>query len=101
MTRAVLPNPSARANSCSAGFTEREASAERSQIYPSDSEGLMSSSSQSLNFISTGKLVAWLSHQKRLSQDAFSEGEQPADILRGNESIFRDANPANVAKISS
>ena len=65
MTRTVLPNPSAQANSCSAGFTEREASAERSQIYHSDREGLMSSSSQSLNFISTGKLVAWLSHQSR------------------------------------
>ena len=28
----------------------------------------------------------------------FQKGEQSADILRGNESIFRDANPANVAK---
>ena len=59
---------------------EREASAERSQIDHFEREGLMSSSSQSLNFIGTGKPVAWLSHQKRLGQDEFSEREQPADF---------------------
>ena len=37
---------------------EREASAERSQTYHSEREGLMSSSSQSLNFMGTGKAVA-------------------------------------------
>ena len=37
--------------------------------------------------------MAWLSHQKRMGQDDFSEREQPV-----NESVFRDANPANVAK---
>ena len=42
--------------------------------------------------------MAWLSHQKRVGQDDFSEREQPADVLRGSESVFRDANPANVAK---
>ena len=52
---------------------EREASAERSQVYHSEREGLMSSASQSLNFISTGELVALFSHQRRLNQDAFSE----------------------------
>ena len=77
---------------------EREASAKRSQIYHSEREGLMPSSSQSLNFFGTGKPVAWLSHQKRLGQDDFSEREQPPNVLRGNESVFRDANPANVAK---
>ena len=77
---------------------EREASAERSQICHSEREGLMSSSSRSLNFIGTVKLVAWLSHQKRMGQDDFPEREQPADISRGNESIFRDAHRANVAK---
>ena len=77
---------------------ERETSAERSQIYHSEGEGLMSSSSQSLNFFGTGKPVAWLSHQKSLGQDDFSEREQTVDVLRGNESVFRDANPANVAK---
>ena len=58
----------------------------------------MSSSSQSQNFMGTGKPVAWLSHQKRLGQEEFSESEQPADILRGKESIFTDATPANVAR---
>ena len=48
---------------------EREASAERSQFYHSEREGLLSSSSQSLNCIGTGKPVAWLSHKKRLRQD--------------------------------
>ena len=33
-----------------------------------------------------------------MNQDAFSEREQPVDVLRGNESIFRDADPANVAE---
>ena len=33
-----------------------------------------------------------------MGQDDFSEREQPADVFRGNESVFRDANPANVAK---
>ena len=75
---------------------EREASAERSQIY--HSESLMSSSSQSLNFFGTGKPVAWLSQQKRLGQDDFSEREQPADVIRGNESVFRDANPVTQAR---
>ena len=42
--------------------------------------------------------MAWLSHQKRMEQDDFSERKQPAAVLRGNESVFRDANPANVAK---
>ena len=53
---------------------EREASAERSQIYHSEREGFKSSSSQSLNF---RRLVALFWYQKRLSQDAFSEREQP------------------------
>ena len=47
--------------------------------------------------MTTKKPVAWISHQNGLGQDEFSEREQPADILRCNESIFRDANPANVA----
>ena len=55
-------------------------------------------SSQCLKFFGTGKLVAWLSHQIRLGQDEFSEREQLVDVLRLNESVFRDANPAYVAK---
>ena len=58
----------------------------------------MSSSSQSLNFTGTGELVALFAHESRLNQDAFSEREQPVDVSRGNESIFRDADPANVVK---
>ena len=46
----------------------------------------------------TRKPVTRLSHQKRLGPDEFSEREQPTDILRSSESIFRDASPANVAK---
>ena len=54
-------------------LTERVASAERSQVYHFEREGLMSSSSQSLNFISTGQFVALFSHQSRLNQDIFSK----------------------------
>ena len=68
------------------------------KIYLSERKGLLSSSSQSLKFIGMGKPVPWLSHQKRLGQVEFSERGQPADVSMGNESVFRDANPANVAK---
>ena len=67
---------------------EREASAERSQIYHSGGEGLVSSSSQSLNMFGTGKRVVWLSHQKRMGQDDVSVREQPADVSGRNESVF-------------
>ena len=77
---------------------EREASAERSQVYHSEREGLMSSSSQGLNLIGTREPVALFSHQRRLSQDPFSEREQPVDALGSNESIFTNSNTANVAK---
>ena len=60
---------------------EREASAERSQVDHSEREGLISRSSQVLNFIGTGRPVAWLSHQKRLGQDEFSEREQLVDVF--------------------
>ena len=60
----------------------------------------MSSSSQGLNFIGTGEYVALFSHQSRLNQDAFCEREreQPVDVSWSNESVFRGANLANVAK---
>ena len=32
--------------------------------------------------------MAWLSHQERLGQDEFSDRHQPADVLRGNESVL-------------
>ena len=81
---------------------EREAGAERSQMYHSEREGLLSSPpSQSLNFIGTGKPVAWLSHQKRLGLDEFSEREQPAYVLRANKSVFGRRLPSECCKISS
>ena len=52
---------------------EREASAERSQVYHSEREHLTSSSSQ--DPISTGKLVALFSSQNRLNQESFSDRE--------------------------
>ena len=58
----------------------------------------MSSLSPGLNFINTGKHVAWLLHQKRLGRDEFLEREQPSDISGSNESIFRDVDPMSVAK---
>ena len=77
---------------------EREASAECSQVYHSEREILMASSSQGLNFIGTGEPVALFSQKGRSNQDPFSEREQPVDVLRSDESIFRNSNPANVAK---
>ena len=47
---------------------EREASAERSQVYHSERESLMSSSSQDPKPVGTGKLVAVFSSQNRLKQ---------------------------------
>ena len=58
----------------------------------------MSSSSQGLNFIGTEEPIALFSHQRRLSQDAFSEREHPVDVVGSNESIFRFSNQANVAR---
>ena len=80
---------------------EREASAERSQVSNSEREGLMSSSSQSLNFIGTGEHVALFSHQSGLNQDAFSEREQPVDVLGSNESMIRFSDPVTCCEISS
>ena len=53
---------------------EREASVGRSQTYHSEREGLMSSSYQSLNFMSTGKPVAWLTSEKIGSRRIFRKG---------------------------
>ena len=50
---------------------EREASAERSQVYHSERENWMSSSSQDPT--STGKPIAVFSSQNRLNQDTFSD----------------------------
>ena len=80
---------------------EREASAERSQIYHSEREGLTWSSSRILNFMGRGKLAAWLSHQKTLGQDEFSEREQTADFLREWWIDFQKRQPSECCKISS
>ena len=61
---------------------EREVSAERSQVYHSERESLMSRSSQRLNFIGTGKPAAWLSHQKSLGQDEF---QKESNVLKLKE----------------
>ena len=79
-------------------LVKREASAERWQVHHSESESLMSSSSQGLKSVDAGDLVALFSRQSRLNQDAFSEREQPVDVWGSNESICRFSNPANVAK---
>ena len=68
----------------------REASAERSQAYHSEREGVMSSSSQGLNFIGTGEPVALFSHQRRLSQDAFSERESNLLMFSGVMNRFSE-----------
>ena len=36
--------------------------------------------------------------RKDWDKTTFQKREQPADVLRGIESVFRDANPANFAK---
>ena len=55
---------------------EQEASAERSQVYHSEQEGLMSSSSQDPTVGGTGKLVAVFSSQSRSNQDTLSDRDQ-------------------------
>ena len=51
-------------------LSEREAGAERSQVYHSERESLMSRSSQGLIFMSTGRSVALFSQQSWLNQGA-------------------------------
>ena len=79
---------------------EREASVERSQVYHSERQNLMSISSQDPT--STGKLVAVFSNQNKLNQDTFPiETIFPQEINRflGVVNFFiRFSNPANVAK---
>ena len=53
---------------------EREAIAERSQVYHSERENLLSSSSQDPTL--TGKPVAMFLSQNRLNQDTFSDGDE-------------------------
>ena len=55
---------------------EREASAERAQVYHSERESLVSSSSRDPKPVGTGKPVAVFSIQIRLYHDTFSERER-------------------------
>ena len=71
---------------------EQEASAERSHVYHSERENLMSSSSQGP--ICTGKPVALFSSQNRLRQETFSDSR----FWGATNYFFRFSNPANVAK---
>ena len=79
---------------------EREASAERSQVYHSERENFMSSSSQDPT--STGKLVALFSSQNSVNQETFSVREdfplRHQQVFWINEPFFRFSNPVNVAK---
>ena len=80
---------------------EREASAERSQVYHSERENLMPSSSR--DPISTGKLAALFSSQNRLYQDTFSDRQdfssRHQQVFWSNERFIRFSFPAtNVAK---
>ena len=79
---------------------EREANAERSQVYHSERENLMSSSSQ--DPISTGKPVALFSSKKWLNQELFSDREdflqRHQQVFGSTEPFFRFSNPPNVAK---
>ena len=82
---------------------EREAT-ERSQVYHSDRESLVSSSSQGLTSFGTREPVAVFSRQSRLNQDTFSKRDQCSlkhqqeHVSGSNEPIFRFCNPVDVAK---
>ena len=68
---------------------EREPSAERSQVYHSEHENLMSSSSQDPT--STGKSVALLSSQNRLNQETFTDGgDLPVNVAKSLLDGIRD-----------
>ena len=70
---------------------ERGASAERSQVYHSERENLISKSSQDLR--SAGKPVAVFSNQSKLNQDTFSDRQQFLETSPGYWEY-----PANVAR---
>ena len=81
---------------------EREACAEHSQVYQSERENLMSSSSQDPTTGGAGKLVALFSSHNRLNQETFSDREEFSlrhqQVFRSNESFFTFSNRTNVAK---
>ena len=79
---------------------EREAIAERSEVYHSERENLMSSSSQDPT--STGKPVAVFSSHNRLNRDTFSDRDEFSfrhqQVFGSNEPFIRFSNLANFAK---
>ena len=79
---------------------ERGASAGRSQVYHSERENLMSSSSQDPTSGGTGKLVAVFSSQSMLNLDTFPDEDQFSlkhqQFFGSSEPFFRFSNPANV-----
>ena len=78
---------------------EREANAERTQVYHSARENLMSSSSQ---IPIAGRPVALFSSKNRSNQDTFSDREdlslQHQQVFGNSEPLFRFSNPVNSAK---
>ena len=70
---------------------ERVANTERSHIYHSE-RGLLSSSSQSLNFVGTGKPVAWLSHQKDWVKTIFRVAKSLLEEIEITCFLKRDLN---------
>ena len=90
--RALLASP--------LSLQERGASAERSQVYHSEREKMMSSSSQDPTTGGTFKPVAVFSSQSKLNQDTFSDqfSLKYQQVFGSSELIFRFSNPASVAK---
>ena len=70
---------------------DREANAERSQVYHSARENLMSNSSQ--DPISTGKMVVMFSSQNKLNQETFADKEdfplRHQQVFGSDELFFR------------
>ena len=69
---------------------ERGASAERSQVYHSFRENLMSSSSQDPRLGGTRKPVAVFSNQSNLNQDTFSDRDQ---FSLEHQQVFGNSEP--------
>ena len=82
---------------------EQEASAERSQVCHSEKEGLMSSSSQGLNVIGTGRTccIVFTSESVESRRIFWEEKENFFDVLGSNDSIFWFSKPGESCEISS
>ena len=80
---------------------EREANADRSQVYHPGRENLMSGSSQDPK--STGRPVALYSSKNWSNQETFSDGEYFSSghhqVLGNNKPLFRFSHPENTVKL--